>query len=93
LGADLGRLSASTDYPEPRPPEETSKFWGKGFLQARIRWNFQGRFFGETFGAGGVTFYDDRFAVTRSGNQETQLVFEVTRLVADLGIGVGAYFP
>lgn len=89
LGADFGRLTASTDYPEPNPP--SAAFWGKGFLQARIRWNFWGRFFGETFGAGGVTFSDDRFAVSRSGNQET--VFEVPRLVADLGIGVGAYFP
>jgi hypothetical protein len=90
LGADFGRLTASTDYPVPLP--ESNHFWGKGFLQARIRWNFWGRFFGETFGSGGVTFYDDRFAVTRSDNEEPE-VFAVTRVVADLGIGVGAYFP
>jgi hypothetical protein len=91
LGADFGRLTASTDYPVPLP-EESSTFWGKGFLQARIRWNFWGRFFGETFGGGGVTFTHDRFAVTRSGNQETP-VLEVRSLAADVGIGVGAYFP
>jgi len=90
VGADFGRLSASTDYPEP--DGERAVFWGKGFLQARIRWNFWDGFFGETFGSGGVPFYYDRFAVTRSGNQETQ-VFAVPDVAADLGIGVGAYFP
>jgi hypothetical protein len=90
LGADFGRLSGSTDYPDPLG--ERAIFWGKGFLQARIRWNFLDRFFGETFAAGGVPFYDDRFAVTRSGNPESE-VFVVPPVAADLGIGVGAYFP
>lgn len=91
LGADFGRISASTDFPEPFT-EGRAQFWGKGFLLARIRWIFSDRFFGETFGGGGVTFYDDRFAVERSGSQGPE-EFVVPRFAADLGIGLGAYFP
>jgi hypothetical protein len=89
LGADFGRLTASTDYPDPLPP--VAQFWGKGFVQARIRWNFWGPLFGETFGGGGVTFYDDSFEVELPGRRKEE--FKVPRAVADLGIGMGAYFP
>jgi hypothetical protein len=90
VGADFGRLTARTTLPASLG--DKAQFWGKGFLGARLRWNFSDRFFGETFGEGGVTFYSDSFEVEGSGNVRSS-VFDVPRVVADFGVGVGAYFP
>lgn len=91
LAFDLGALSASTELADPvaAPPV----VWDASLLMGRFRWNFYDRFFGETIAGVGVTLKSppDRFQVQRR-NEETT-VFEVPRVVSDVAVGLGAYFP
>lgn len=92
LGADIGGLSASSRYPTPLDADPPPVLWGQASLFARLRWNFFDRFFGETTAGAGVSFYRAPFSVYGRRGEEIP-VFQPSTVVADFGVGLGAYFP